>query len=516
GSEFMPPLDEGSLLYMPSTLPGISVTQAQQLLQVQDRIIKQFPEVSTVLGKAGRAETSTDPAPFSMMETVIVLKPVEQWRKVDTWYSSWSPNWAKSVFRRITPDHISTDQLVDEMNQALKIPGTSNAWTMPIKGRVDMLTTGIRTPVGIKIYGADIKQIEKLGTQLEALLPKVQGTRSVFSERTSGGYFLDFKWNRDELARYGLSIDMAQDVIMSAIGGENVTTTVEGRERYPVNVRYMRDYRSDPASLARVLVPVMDGKTQVPLAQLADIRTVSGPGMLRDENGMLNGYVYVDVAGRDVGSYVEEAKKMVRDNVKLGPGYSLAWSGQYEAMQRVREKLKVVLPLTAFLVIMLLFVNTKSMAKTMIIILAVPFSAVGAIWLLYFLGYNMSIGVWVGLIALLGVDAETAVFMLLYLDLAHDQAKKEGRLRSLKDLQDAILHGAVKRIRPKFMTVAVMFMGLVPIMWSVGTGADVMRRIAAPMIGGIFTSFILELVVYPAIYEVWKWNFELKKELARS
>ena len=516
GSEFMPPLDEGSLLYMPSTLPGISVTQAQQLLQVQDRIIKQFPEVSTVLGKAGRAETSTDPAPFSMMETVIVLKPVEQWRKVDTWYSSWSPNWAKSVFRRITPDHISTDQLVDEMNQALKIPGTSNAWTMPIKGRVDMLTTGIRTPVGIKIYGADIKQIEKLGTQLEALLPKVQGTRSVFSERTSGGYFLDFKWNRDELARYGLSIDMAQDVIMSAIGGENVTTTVEGRERYPVNVRYMRDYRSDPASLARVLVPVMDGKTQVPLAQLADIRTVSGPGMLRDENGMLNGYVYVDVAGRDVGSYVEEAKKVVRDNVKLGPGYSLAWSGQYEAMQRVREKLKVVLPLTAFLVIMLLFVNTKSMAKTMIIILAVPFSAVGAIWLLYFLGYNMSIGVWVGLIALLGVDAETAVFMLLYLDLAHDQAKKEGRLRSLKDLQDAILHGAVKRIRPKFMTVAVMFMGLVPIMWSVGTGADVMRRIAAPMIGGIFTSFILELVVYPAIYEVWKWNFELKKELARS
>jgi Cu(I)/Ag(I) efflux system membrane protein CusA/SilA len=516
GSEFMPPLDEGSLLYMPSTLPGIGITQAQQLMQVQDRIIKQFPEVSTVLGKAGRAETSTDPAPFSMMETVIVLKPETQWRKVDTWYSSWAPKWAKGIFRRFTPDHISTEQLVEEMNQALKIPGTSNAWTMPIKARVDMLTTGIRTPVGIKIYGADIKKIEDLGTQIEALLPKVQGTRSVFSERTSGGYFLDFKWNRDELARYGLSIDDAQDVIMSAIGGENVSTTIEGRERYPINVRYMRDYRSDPDKLGRVLVPTMDGQTQVPLAQLAEIQVVSGPAMLRDENGMLNGYVYVDVAGRDIGSYVEEAKKVVREQVKLPPGYTFAWSGQYEAMQRVREKLAVVLPLTMFLIVMLLYMNTKSMTKTLIIILAVPFSAVGAIWFLHFLGYNMSIGVWVGLIALLGVDAETGVFMMLYLDLAHDQAKAEGKLKSLADLQAAIMHGAVKRIRPKFMTVATMFLGLVPIMWSVGTGADVMKRIAAPMIGGIFTSFILELVVYPAIYEVWKWNFELKKELARS
>jgi Cu(I)/Ag(I) efflux system membrane protein CusA/SilA len=516
GSEFMPPLDEGSLLYMPSTLPGISVTQAQQLMQVQDRIIKRFPEVSTVLGKAGRAETSTDPAPFSMMETVIVLKPETEWRKVDTWYSSWAPPWAKAIFRRFTPDHISTDQLVEEMNLALKIPGTSNAWTMPIKARVDMLTTGIRTPVGIKIYGADIKKIEDLGAQIEALLPKVQGTRSVFSERTSGGYFLDFKWNRDELARYGLSIDDAQDVVMSAIGGENVTTTIEGRERYPVNVRYMRDYRSDPDALRRVLIPSMDGQTQAPLAQLADIQMVSGPAMLRDENGMLNGYVYVDVAGRDIGGYVEEAKRLVRDKVKLPAGYSFAWSGQYEAMQRVREKLIVVLPLTIFLIVMLLYFNTKSMTKTMIIILAVPFSAVGAIWFLHFLGYNMSIGVWVGLIALMGVDAETGVFMMLYLDLAHDQAKAEGRLRSLGDLQNAIMHGAVKRIRPKFMTVATMFMGLIPIMWSVGTGSDVMKRIAAPMIGGIFTSFLLELVVYPAVYEVWKWNFELKKELARS
>jgi Cu(I)/Ag(I) efflux system membrane protein CusA/SilA len=402
------------------------------------------------------------------------------------------------------------------MNQALKIPGTTNAWTMPIKARVDMLTTGIRTPVGIKVYGADTKRIEEIGKQIEALLPKVQGTRSVFSERTGGGYFLDFKWNRDALSRYGISMDSAQEVVTSAIGGENVTTTIEGRERYPVNVRYMRDYRSDPTALARILVPSADGLTQIPLAQIAEIRTVSGPSMLRDENGMLNGYVYVDVAGRDVGGYVDEAKQTVRNGIKLPAGYSLQWSGQYEAMQRVREKLTVVLPLTVFLIVMLLYANTKSLAKTAIIMLAAPFSAVGAIWLLHFLGYNMSIGVWVGLIALMGVDAETGVFMMLYLDLAHDRAKAEGRLRSLPDLQEAIMHGAVKRIRPKFMTVATMFIGLVPIMWSMGAGADVMRRIAAPMIGGIFTSFLLELLVYPAIYEVWKWNFELKKELARS
>ncbi len=514
GSEFMPPLDEGTLLYMPSTLPGISVTDAQRLMQVQDRIIKQFPEVESVMGKAGRAETSTDPAPLSMLETVIVLKPQDQWRKVDTWYSSWAPEWAKRIFRRFTPDHISTDQLVDEMNDALQLPGVSNAWTMPVKARIDMLTTGVRTPVGIKIYGADIREIERLGTEIESLIPKIQGTRNVFAERTGGGYFLDFDWKRDELARYGLTIDDVQDVLMSAVGGENVTTTVEGRERYPVNVRYLRDYRSDVNTLRRVLVPVVGGQAQIPISELADIKFVSGPAMLRDENGMINGYVYVDVAGRDVGSYVEEAKRVVRENVKLPPGYSIAWSGQYEAMERVRQRLMVVLPLTLFLILMLLYLNTKSVAKTFIIVLAVPFSAVGAIWLLYLLGYNMSIGVWVGLIALMGVDAETAVFMLLYLDLAHDQAKQEGRLRSLADLQKAIMHGAVKRIRPKFMTVACMFLGLVPIMWSAGTGADVMKRIAAPMIGGIFTSFILELVVYPAIYEVWKWNFELKKELA--
>jgi Cu(I)/Ag(I) efflux system membrane protein CusA/SilA len=516
GSEFMPPLDEGTLLYMPSTLPGISVAEAQRLMQVQDRIIKQFPEVLTVMGKSGRAETSTDPAPFSMMETIIVLKPQDQWRKVHTWYSgwTWAPRWLKTIFGHITPEHVSSEQLVDEMNAALAMPGVSNAWTMPIKARIDMLTTGVRTPVGIKVYGSDLKQIEQIGTQIEGMLPKVRGTRNVFAERTGGGYFLDFDWKREEMARYGLSMEDVQAVLMSAVGGENVTTTIEGRERYPVNVRYLQDFRSDIDRLSRVLVPVMDGKTQIPVSQLADIKLSSGPAMLRDENGMLNGYVYVDVAGRDVGSYVDEAKQLVREKVKLPAGYTLVWSGQYEAMQRVRERLTMILPLTLFLIMMLLYMNTKSLTETMLIVLAVPFSAVGAIWFLYFLGYNMSIGVWVGLIALLGVDAETAIFMLLYLNIAYQGAKQEGKMNSLADLQNAIHTGAVKRIRPKFMTVAVMFMGLVPIMWSTGAGADVMRRIAAPMIGGIFTSFILELVVYPAIYEVWKWNTEVKKLVA--
>ena len=516
GSEFMPPLDEGSLLFMPSTLPGLSITEAQRLIQTQDRIIMRFPEVQSVLGKAGRAETSTDPAPLSMMETVIVLKPHDQWRRTPTWYSDWATDWMTRVLRHFTPDHISTEQLVEEMNRALKLPGASNAWTMPVKNRIDMLTTGIRTPVGVKISGADIYTIERLGVEIESTLPSVPGTRNVFAERAGGGFFLDFDWRRDEIARYGLSVDDVQNVVMSAVGGENITTTVEGRERYQVDVRYSRDFRSDLTRLRRVLVPVMGGQIQIPIAQLADIRLRSGPAMLRDENGMLNGYVYVDVAGRDVGGYVDEAKKAVREKIALPAGYTISWSGQYEAMQRVRERLVVVLPLTLFLILTLLYLNTRSMVKTLIIVLAVPFSAVGAIWLLYLLGYNMSIGVWVGLIALMGVDAETAVFMLLYLDLAYNQARAEGRLRSLPDLRRAIEHGAVKRIRPKFMTVACMFMGLVPIMWSAGTGADVMKRIAAPMIGGIFTSFLMELIVYPAIYEVWKWHFELKRELAHS
>ncbi len=492
GSEFMPPLDEGTLLYMPITLPGMSATEAQRVLQVQDKLIAQFPEVERVFGKAGRAETSTDPAPFSMIETVITLKPKDQWPKSKT-----------------------TAQLINELDHALKLPGVANSWTMPIKARIDMLTTGIRTPVGIKIAGANLTQIEDIGKRIEAILPQVPGTRSVLAERTSGGYFLDFDWNREALARYGLTIDDAQMVVMSAIGGDTVTTTVEGRERYPVSVRYYRDFRSDLPSLGRVLVPVMDGKTQIPVSQLAELKIRSGPSMIRDENGLLSGYVYIDIQDRDLGGYVNEAKQLLRDKLAMPSGYSISWSGQYEAMERVKERLKLVVPLTLFLIFALLYFNTKSFAKTMIIILAVPFSAVGAIWFLYFLGYNISIGVWVGLIALLGVDAETGVFMLLYLDLAYEKARAENRLRSLKDLQEAILHGAVKRIRPKFMTVATMFVGLVPIMWSAGSGADVMKRIAAPMIGGILTSFILELVLYPAIYEVWKWNFELKPSLSR-
>jgi Cu(I)/Ag(I) efflux system membrane protein CusA/SilA len=513
GSEFMPPLDEGSLFYMPSTMPGISITEAQKLLQVTDRIIKQFPEVDRVLGKAGRAETSTDPAPLSMLETVIILKPKSEWRKVDTWYSSWAPEWMKSIFRRVTPDNISQEELVEQLNKALEITGVSNAWTMPIKARIDMLTTGVRTPVGLKISGADFNVIEELGTQTEFYLSSVKGTRSVFAERTGGGYFVDFDWNREELARYGLSIDEAQAAVQNAIGGENVTRTIQGRERYPVNVRYMPDFRSDFGSLGRVLVPAAGGQKQIPLSQLATINAVAGPSMIRNENGLLTGYVYIDLAERDPNSYMKEADQILRDLLKLPAGYSISWTGQYEAMERIKQRLKVVVPLTLFLIFLLIYLNTRSFTKTALVLLAVPFSAIGAIWLLYVLGYNMSIGVWVGLIALLGVDAETGVFMLLYLDLAYEQAKKEGRLGNLSGLRQAIINGAVRRLRPKFMTVATMSLGLIPIMWSTGTGSDVMKRIAAPLIGGIFTSFILELIVYPAIYEIWKWHFEVKRQL---
>jgi len=511
GSEFMPPLDEGAILYMPSTMPGISIAEARQLLQNTDRILKQFPEVDRVLGKAGRAETSTDPAPLSMMETVIILHPKEKWRPVDTWYSSWAPEWAKVILRRFTPDHISSEKLISLMNDALRIPGLVNGWTMPIKGRIDMLTTGIRTPVGLKISGADLAVIEEIGSKIEALLPAVEGTRSAFAERTGSGYFLDFEWDREQLAFFGFSMDDAQAAVLNAIGGKTVTTTVEGRERYSVNVRYMRDFRTDLRSLERVLVAGPKGERQIPIGQLADIKVTSGPAMIRNEDGLLTGYVYVDLAGRDPSSYIQEAGSLIREKIKLPAGYAVIWSGQYIAMERFRERLGMVLPLTLFLIFLLLYLNTRSAIKTCIVLLAVPFSAVGAVWLLYGLGYNMSIGVWVGLIALLGVDAETGVFMLLYLDIAYEKAKKEGRLRSLNELRSAILDGAVQRLRPKFMTTATMFLGLVPIMWSVGTGADVMRRIAAPMIGGIFTSFLLELLVYPSIYEIWKWNFEVKK-----
>jgi Cu(I)/Ag(I) efflux system membrane protein CusA/SilA len=515
GSEFMPPLDEGTLLYMPSTLPGISVAEATRTLITQDQIISRFPEVDRVFGKAGRAESSTDPAPYSMMETTITLKPEDQWPKVNRWYSKSTPQWLQSGLRRFWPDHVSTQQLIygpGGLNEALQIPGISNAWTMPIKARTDMLTTGIRTPLGIKVLGSDLGQIQQVGEQIETALKDVPGTTSVFAERTSGGYFLDFDLKRDELARYGLTIDDAESVLMSAVGGDQVSTTVEGRERYSVNVRYLRDYRSDVDALERVLVVTPSG-AQIPLGQIADIRMKTGPGMIRDENGRLSGYVYVDVSGRDIGSYVRDAKAAVAGKVKVPAGYELVWSGQYEFMERVAQRLKLVVPITLFIVFLLLYFNTGSAIKTMIILLAVPFSAIGAIWFLYLLHYNMSIAVWVGLIALLGVDAETAVFMLLYLDLAYHDALNTTGIHSWDDLREAIVHGAVKRLRPKVMTVSCMLFGLLPIMWSTGSGADVMKRIAAPMLGGIITSFFMELVVYPPIFAIWKWNWEVKPAL---
>ncbi|GIU79318.1 MAG: cation transporter [Bryobacteraceae bacterium] len=491
GSEFMPPLDEGSLFYMPVTMPGLNITEAGRLLQVQDRLLKEFPEVDLVFGKAGRAETPTDPAPLSMFETVILLKPPSQWRP-----------------------GMTQERLVEEMHEKLSLPGVSNAWTMPIKARIDMLTTGIRTPAGIKIYGRDLNEIERIGLRIEELLKPLAGTRSVYAERVTGGYYLDFVWKRDALARYGLTIDDAQMLVMNAIGGDNVTVTVEGRERYPVNVRYFRGYREDLAALREALMPVFDGRSFVPVRELAEVRVTSGPGMIRNENGMLAGYVFIDIEGSDIGSYVERAKAHLREKLQTPPGYWLEWSGQYEAMERVRERLKFVLPAVLAVILLLLYLNTRSWAKTAIVLLAVPFSAVGAVWLLHWLGYNMSIGVWVGLIALLGVDAETGVFMLLYLDLAYEEAKRAGRLRNAAELREAVVHGAVKRIRPKFMTVATMFAGLMPLMWATGAGADVMKRIAAPMVGGVATSFLLELLVYPAIYEVWKWHAEVKKQVS--
>ncbi len=515
GAEFMPPLNEGTLLYMPTTLPGISVTEAQSLLQTQDQLLKSFPEVERVFGKAGRVESSTDPAPFSMMETTVVLKPHDQWRRKSCWYSSWVPELFQRPLRHVWDDRLSWEELVAEMDGKLRFPGVSNAWTMPIKGRIDMLTTGVRTPIGIKLFGSDLKEIERLGVEIESALKDIPGTRSVYAERTAGGYFVDFDLKRDQLARYGLSIKEAEMVIMSAIGGEPVTTTVEGRERYSVNVRYAREFRDTVSKIQRVLVPTMSG-AQVPLAQLADIRLLQGPGMIRNENGLLSGYVYVDVAGRDIGSYVTEAKKIISAKVPLPTGYAIQWSGQYENMARVRERLKVVLPLTIVIIIFLLYMNTKSWAKTAIVLMAVPFSLIGAVWLLYLLGYNVSIAVWVGMIALMGLDAETGVFMLLYLDMAYSDMVRAGRMSTYAHLEEAVIHGAVKRIRPKLMTVACAFMGLVPIMWSAGTGADLMKRIAAPMVGGLFTSFILELLVYPPVFCLWKWHFEMKKGVVQG
>ena len=506
GSEFMPPLYEGDLFYMPVTAPAPAISVAGELLQMQDKILMTIPEVDHVFGKAGRAETATDPAPLEMFETVVRLKPESRWRP-----------------------GMTVEKLKDEMNDALAIPGVANSFTMPIKARTDMLATGVRTPVGIKVLGPDLEEIEKIGLQIEHHVKQIPGTRSAYAERITTGYFLDFDIKREEAARYGLNVEDVQEVIESAVGGMNLTTTIEGRERYPVNIRYMRDLRGTQEMLKRILIPVPQmGErqaaggamgpgsastskpnaqnptlAQVPLTQLADIKIVKGPTGIKSEEGLLSAYVFVDFSGRDVGGYVNDAKKSVA-SLKIPEGYRLEWSGEYEYLVKTHERLKLVIPLTLLLIFVLIYLNTRSVTKTVIVLLAVPFSLVGSFWLLYLLNYNMSIAVWVGIIALAGLDAETGVVMLLYLDLAYEQWKREGKLTSVQGLKDAIMHGAVKRIRPKIMTVGVILAGLVPVMFSHGAGADVMKRIAAPMVGGVVTSTVLELIIYPAIYMLWR------------
>ena len=490
GSEFMPPLNEGTILHMPTALPGISPTEAQRVLKVESALLKQFPEVETVFGKIGRARTATDPAPLNMVETVVTLKPEEAWRSGVTW-----------------------DSLLGEMDRALQLPGMPNIWWMPIQTRTEMLATGIRSVLGVKVLGPDLNGIEQVGQKIEAVLAPLRGTRSVYYDRTLGGYYLDFHVKREEAARYGLTVGDIEDVIETAIGGKDIAQTIEGRERYPINVRYARELRDDVEMLKRVLVPTPTG-AQIPIVQLADLRFSQGPPMIRNESGQLVGFIFVDISGRDLGGYVADAKRLVAERVLLPPGYTLLWAGQFEYQLRAQETLKVIVPFTLLLIFLLLYLNTQSVAKTFIILAAVPFSAVGAIWLLYVLEYNMSVAVWVGLIALLGVDAETGMFMLLYLDLAYQERREKGLMKNWEDLKQAVMSGAVLRLRPKVMTVGVMFLGLLPIMWSHGTGADVMKRIAAPLIGGIGTSFVLELVVYPAIFALWKWRAEVRKSIS--
>jgi Cu(I)/Ag(I) efflux system membrane protein CusA/SilA len=440
-----------------------------------------------------------------MMETVILLKPEEKWREKPRWFSKWAPNWVKPVLRPLWRDRITQEEIVADLDRVVKLPAIPNAWTMPIKARLDMLSTGIRTPVGLKINGANLETIEKIAVEAESILQRVPGTRSAFAERAAQGYFVDFVLKRDQLARYGLSVEQANTIVMTAIGGDNQSTVVDGRARYPVNVRYARDYRESPEALKRVLVPLANGTT-IPMEEIAEVKWTTGPAMIRDENGLLIAYVLVDfdTSQTDVGTYVQRAKLAIEKDLKVPTGYSLNWSGQYENMLRVKERLKIILPITLVLIFGLLYANTKSAFKATIVMSAVPFSAIGAFWLLYLLGYNMSIAVWVGMIALMGLDAETGVFMLLFLDLSHDEAKQAGKLNTTGDLVEAIIHGAVKRVRPKAMTVFAAFIGLLPIMWSTGAGADVMKRIAAPMVGGLITSFILELLVYPSVYYLWK------------
>jgi Cu(I)/Ag(I) efflux system membrane protein CusA/SilA len=480
GAEFMPPLNEGTILYMPTTVPGLSIPEATKVLQVQDQLLKTFPEVELVFGKMGKAPTATDPAFAGMAEITVTLKLESQWRPGMTW-----------------------DRLLDEMDTKLRIPGFPNIWWMPIQTRTEMITTGVRSPVGIKVLGPDLKTIERIGVDIEQVLANVPGTRSAFAERLNEGYYLDLIVNRREAARYGLTVGDVQAVITSAIGGDTVTTTVEGRERYPVNVRYKRELRDDPDRLKRVLIPTPSG-AQIPLGQIAEIVVTQGPPSISDESGALAGLVSVSVSGRDLRGYVQDAQRTVRDRVTLPSGYRLIWTGQYEHLVRAEERLKLVVPVTLAVILLLLYLNFRSLAKSLIVLLSVPFAAIGAIWYLDYLGYNLSVAVWVGIIALAGVAAETGVVMLVYLDEAYERRLREGRMATAQDLRDAIMEGAVQRVRPKMMTVSAIMGGLLPIMWTTGTGADVMKRIAAPMIGGMVSSTVLTLLVIPVIYMIWR------------
>ncbi|MEW6050305.1 MAG: efflux RND transporter permease subunit [Candidatus Zixiibacteriota bacterium] len=604
GSEFMPPLNEGDILYMPTTFPNISIEQAKQYMQFQDRVIKSFPEVISVYGKAGRSETATDPAPLSMLETVVQLKPPSEWRKVpeNRWYSGWAPEFVKKMLRPVWPEErtISWKELIAEFDKAMQMPGWTNAWTMPIKTRIDMLSTGIRTPIGIKIFGTDLKEIENIGMQLERSVSKIPGTRSVYSDRNTGGYYVDIIPDRAAIARYGLSMQDVQDVIEAAIGGMPLSVTVEGRNRFSINLRYPRDLRDDLEKLKAIEVPLpqrtnpagssamgqmgaigptggspmlastdasldyqvwaqMDrmgsgagsgsslptgaasvmtggmngqaapssgassafsfpeGRPHVPLGQIAEIKIASGPPMIRDENGMLVGYVYVDMdqAKRDIGGYVNEAKQVVAKEVSIPAGYHLKWTGQYELLEVMARRMKVVIPITILLVIILLYLNFRNITETLIVLASVPFALVGSIWLMYFLGYNYSTATLVGIIALVGLATETGIVMILYLDHAYERRKKAGKVRDLNDIIWAHMEGTVMRVRPKLMTVGTTMIGLVPLLWATGTGADVMKRIAAPMVGGLISSTFLTLEIIPVVYTYWRlWQIKHEKRAA--
>jgi Cu(I)/Ag(I) efflux system membrane protein CusA/SilA len=490
GSEFMPPLDEGSLLFMPTTVPGVSIAQARQIMRYQDSVLASFPEVASVFGKVGRANTATDPAPLDMYETTVVLKPRDQWRP-----------------------RMTTERLVSEMDRAVRLPGVTNAWTMPIKNRIDMLATGIRTPVGVKIYGPNLDTLQQLGERVERILQDVRGTRNVFAERNVSGYYVDVRTDRAQAARFGLNAGDLHDVVMATAGGITAAITVEGRERYEVNVRYPRELRDNVQKLREIVVPTMSG-VQIPLGQVAEVSVVQGPMAVKTDDAFPVTTVYVDIEGRDLGGYVRDAQQVVAAQLTLPPGYRLTWSGQFEFMARVRQKLQLVVPVTLGIIFLLLYLNFRGVAESLIVMLTLPFAMVGGVWSIWALGYNTSVAVWVGFIALAGVAAETGVVMLIYLDEAFERHTETGS-QTREALAQAVLEGAVQRLRPVMMTVTAIIAGLAPILWGGGTGADVMKRIAAPMVGGMVTATLLTLAVIPAIYFLWR-NWEVGRRAARK